>query len=756
MAAPSTMLRWRRSRRRAPAAAPLAARWRYLTPLLIFVIGICLTIVAYLVVRGWDQERLAGSFDAAASTHAQALQRTLDDDLDVLYSVRNLSLADSTVSRADFTTFLTSVFARHPGIQAVEWLPRVPENQRTLYEDAARADGLPGFTILDRTADGKSVPAAARADHFPVYYVAPLRGNQAALGIDAASLPDRRVALDAARDSGQPVATGRITLIQEQHQGYSFLVFVPVYQETAPATLAERQRTLRGFVLGAFRVQDLAAAAFGEVQDASVGIEIRDPQMPAGSQVLYRSPGADASHGALSWSGTVQAADRRWDVHIVPTAAFLADRQSTSLLPVLVRGALASAAIAAYALSLINRSRVVERLVSDRTEQLQREVQERERAERLLAGEVHAADEARGQARAILDAAGEAILLVAPDRRFVTVNRRFGELFPVPPEAIIGRRLEELSGYIDRIFVEPAALYQQVLGTASDGERRFTVVVAQRWPEPRELELFSAPVHAADSTLLGRIYAFRDVTRERAVDRMKSEFISLVSHELRTPLTSIKGYTDLLASGELGALTPDQQEFMSVIQANADRLGALINDFLDISRIESGKVELRCTALQLDLLIQGVATSLRPQITRKGQRLTLDLPPEAPAAHGDANRVTQILANLLSNATKYTPDGGAITLRLRPAGDQVRVDVQDDGIGLSAEEQRQLFTKFYRAKNRVTEEVGGTGLGLTITRSLIELHGGTLTVQSAPGVGSTFSFTLPAAETASLVRTAGG
>jgi DNA-binding response OmpR family regulator/two-component sensor histidine kinase len=173
---------------------------------------------------------------------------------------------------------------------------------------------------------------------------------------------------------------------------------------------------------------------------------------------------------------------------------------------------------------------------------------------------------------------------------------------------------------------------------------------------------------------------------------------------------------------------------------------ALINDLLDVSRIEAGAVELRFTPLNLTQLIGQVGTSLRPQINAKHQQLDIRLPQHLPAASGDASRVTQILTNLISNAHKYTPQGGTITVTAAQDGEQIRVDVQDNGIGMSQAEQEKLFTKFYRVHNRATKEVAGTGLGLAITRSLVEMHGGSISVRSEAERGATFSFTLPMTE----------
>jgi signal transduction histidine kinase len=227
-------------------------------------------------------------------------------------------------------------------------------------------------------------------------------------------------------------------------------------------------------------------------------------------------------------------------------------------------------------------------------------------------------------------------------------------------------------------------------------------------------------------------------------NRLKTEFVSMVSHELRTPLTSIQGYADLLIEDK--RIAGEQRESLTLVKKNSDRLLGLINDLLDLSCIEAGRLDLHRKSLDLARLIPEVAGSLRPLIETKRQQLTLDLGETLPAVWADADRVTQILTNLISNAHKYTLAQGSITVAARRDDGFVRVDVSDTGIGLSPEDQAQLFTKYFRAHDRSPQAAGGTGLGLVITRLLVELHGGRITVSSAPGLGSTFSFSLPTLE----------
>ena len=368
-----------------------------------------------------------------------------------------------------------------------------------------------------------------------------------------------------------------------------------------------------------------------------------------------------------------------------------------------------------------------------------------------LAAQAHAAERARSETDAVLNSVQDAIFLVGADRQVLWANQRTQEVFGVDLTKMNGLNRGEWINAFGKVFTDGEGMRSLVINTFEHPDRPVLEIVAIKWPTVRELMMYSAPVTGQSGEYHGRVFAFRDITKEREVDRMKTEFVSLVSHEFRTPLTSIKGYTDLLTSGEVGELSEDQKEFLQIVQTNADRLMALINDLLDISRLEQGRVELREGAVDVAPLIQSSLLAMQLQMQSKQQRLITNLEQPLPLVRGDIVRISQILNNLLSNAHKYTPPGGTITISAAPEGEMLRVSVADTGVGLTEEEQSHLFTRFYRAKNSATQDVGGTGLGLSITRMLVEMHGGTITVQSQPGKGSTFSFTLPTAVDAAPV-----
>jgi signal transduction histidine kinase len=370
---------------------------------------------------------------------------------------------------------------------------------------------------------------------------------------------------------------------------------------------------------------------------------------------------------------------------------------------------------------------------------------QRERTNSALADSLAEQREQEAQTLAVINGVVEALVLVAPDdHRLLSLNHQFEELFGVSEAQLVGRRLEELDWLVERVFAEPDQFRARVATTAADAHARFTETLQQAWPQKRLLELFSTPV-LSDGHFLGRLYGFRDVTHERELDRMKSEFVSQVSHELRTPLTAIKGFTEMVRDGDAGDVNEEQQEYLTIVNANVDRLVALVNDLLDISRIESGHIELEVAPIDLTTIIDSVVATMRPLLDGKTQTLTLDLEPDLPLAIGDYDRVVQVITNLVSNAHKYTQAGGLIHVRAERAGDLVRVAVKDNGIGIPAEDVPKLFSRFFRVDTSLTREVGGTGLGLSIVKSFVESQGGTVSVDTELDHGSTFAFTLPVA-----------
>ena len=225
----------------------------------------------------------------------------------------------------------------------------------------------------------------------------------------------------------------------------------------------------------------------------------------------------------------------------------------------------------------------------------------------------------------------------------------------------------------------------------------------------------------------------------------KSQFVSLVSHELKNPMTSIRGFADLIRQGMTGAVSAQARDFLNTIVDNVDQMAALVSDLSDISRIETGRLRLQLAAVPVARYIQETVGAMRPQIDARRHTLTLNVEPDLPAAHADRTRLVQIITNLLSNACKYTPEGGRLSIAARLKQAHIHVAVTDSGIGMGQEDLARLFTQFFRSEDPAVREQPGWGLGLNVTRRLVELQGGEMGVSSELGKGSTFWFTLPVA-----------
>jgi signal transduction histidine kinase len=250
-----------------------------------------------------------------------------------------------------------------------------------------------------------------------------------------------------------------------------------------------------------------------------------------------------------------------------------------------------------------------------------------------------------------------------------------------------------------------------------------------------------APLFGQDRRLVNIIANVRDITRFREADEIKSTFVSVISHELKTPVALIQGYAETLLRKDARWDPKTREESLEVILEEADRLHHLIDNLLDASRLEAGKLPLEKEPLALDALAQRVAERFRTQTD--DHEINVSFPEEFPVIRGDPTRLEQVLNNLLSNAIKYSPEGGPIDISGNPATDRVTVTVTDRGVGIPFEEQPHIFESFYRGSREYQQQTAGAGLGLYLAKAIVEAHGGEIWVDSDPGEGAAFSFSLP-------------
>ena len=374
----------------------------------------------------------------------------------------------------------------------------------------------------------------------------------------------------------------------------------------------------------------------------------------------------------------------------------------------------------------------------------------RDQAERL-GTMLRKEQEEASRSQAILEAVADGVVVTGMDNKVAFVNSSAERILDLPASHILGESLDTFGG----LFGKAASAWMQTIRGWSEDSASYQS--GDTYAEQIELDnkrivlVHLAPV-MLQKDFLGTVSIFRDITHEVEVDRLKSEFVATVSHELRTPMTSIRGYADILLLGAAGALNENQSHFLQIIKNNTERLNILVNDLLDISRIEAGRVTLAPQPLDLRDIAEDVLADVlrRSQEENKPMAISLEASRELPRVFGDSERVRQILDNLVDNAYHYTPVDGQIQVHIHVNPEnEVQVDVSDSGVGIALEDQERVFERFFRGEHPLVLSTPGTGLGLPIVKQLVEMHHGRIWMNSKgiPGEGSTFSFTLPSHQT---------
>jgi PAS domain S-box-containing protein len=382
----------------------------------------------------------------------------------------------------------------------------------------------------------------------------------------------------------------------------------------------------------------------------------------------------------------------------------------------------------------------------------------RDQAERL-GGMLRANQVEASKSRAILESVADGVLVTDFNGKITLFNATAERILQLDRDDVLGRPVRDFMGLYGnraRTLIETIERWNNDASSYHVGEY---ITERLNLDDKRIVSVILAPVTSIDE-FLGTVSIFRDITREVEVDRLKTEFVTTVSHELRTPITPIKGYADILLMGMAGPLSPDQQRAIELIKTNADRLKDLVEDLLDISKIESGGVELELAPVPVNGLVADVVAQLESRSTTENKPMTVivNVPADTPPALGDRQRLSQVISNLADNAFTYTPAGGSITISAHSEGDTLLISVEDNGIGISPQELGRIFERFYRGEDPLVMASSGTGLGLSIVQRLVEMHGGTLWVESEGlGHGSTFFVRLklapaPAETTLEAVR----
>jgi signal transduction histidine kinase len=696
----------------------LGAFAQALTFLALGLIALGATAIAWHSASSASGEEAERDFSFRGVRVAEEIaERSLDNE-QALRGAVGLFAARERVARTEWGRYveILHLAVAYPGLQSMGFARRVAPEELEAYVQGVRREGLADFTLH---------PAGARREHVVTEFVEPLEGrNRAALGYDQASDPERRAALEKARDTGRATITAHPARAQDRAGALRpvLVMFMPVYRGAAPpATTAQRRAALLGFVVAPLRLEDLLASVMGNERD--LGIELFDGPAESDAARIYRSPQLDGVRvPKYTHLQSIAVANRTWTLKTSSLPAFEKEAADDRPRIILVSGLGITTLLLALLWSVLRTRTEAVQLAGKMTQAL-RENQDR-LGLALSATGVAIFDWDIPSDTVHLSEQWAGIIGGEAGPRTITMPELESLVHPEDVAAVREKVRSLLAGEVELYRIEHR------VRTADFGWR---TILSQAKVTARDTAGRPSRVTGTNA----------DISALRELERLKNSFIATVSHELRTPLTAILGPLALVKDGETGPLSPDAQAFVDIAFANSERLAALINDILDLEKIDSGAMEFNIGAVDIAQLFER-ARHLHSGLAAQGDVALAIRAEPGLSVTGDDHRLAQVLGNLLSNALKYSPRGGTVTLAAQRSGNGVRVEVSDEGPGVPEEFRAKIFTRFAQADGTDTRSRGGTGLGLAICKTIVERLGGRIGYEPGPDRGSRFWFTLPA------------
>ncbi|MCX9158303.1 CHASE domain-containing protein [Niveibacterium sp. 24ML] len=715
-------------------------------PLAVFIFGIAVTTGIWHVARLAEAAIAHAAFERRVDELVHDIESRLAANEQALRSGVAFMYGTGFVDREmwhDFVTIL-QVDRNYQGVEGVGYAVVVRPDELEIHEAGVRAEGFPDYRLW---------PAGERELYSAVVFLEPgSPANLKFLGFDMLSESTRRAAMERARDIGAPALSGKVVLHEETASNVSVgsLLYLPVYRRGMPVdTVSRRREALMGYVYSPLGMQALFDAVRGRAAK-DLAMEVFDATYVSEDARLYRSH-ADLPAGPLfDELSSLTIAGRDWTLRVASLPAFeraqLSNRPSLVALCGLLVSLLGAALVAAI---LRTRSRAL-----------------------ALADEWSAAHrESEARVRTVMDNTADGILTLDAVRCVLSANRAAEDLLGLESADLVGRPLEEIWPWAGELLDEA----ERTKGMR-DGELRLlrdggevVLRVAISFVESasaRIAVLLLSDVTARVASeqalrqqrdLLGEQVREQMVALLKAKDdaeranQTKSEFLANMSHELRTPLHAILSFSKLSAERNETASAEKRLGYAERINQSARRLLGLINDLLDLSKLEAGKMQMAPVPCALPSLWEQCLTELEALIYGKRLRVSLTAADGLGPVCADPGRIVQVFHNLMSNAIKFSPEGGAITIRLVPESlvtargaevPAVRIEVADEGVGIPEAELEAVFDKFIQS-SKTHSGAGGTGLGLAICREIVEAHGGWIRAHQGAPAGTVMVIVLP-------------
>lgn len=680
---------------------------------------------AYLGLKAWENDRVSGDFLASVSAYEAVFQERLNAYMIELDSIARFR-ANYAFSQNQFKRFVEPIIQNYREIHVVHWVAHVPQDQRSALEGRGTGDGSASLPVLEMTGSGMQA-AQSREHYFPIVFSVSNDQGDASQGLDIASIGGwQSRLLSFAEEGGAHFVSAGTDPLSAQSR-FSYLV-MPVYVDGGIFTEQSSLDHLLGFVVAYLDVGESFEYSIARLRDGGIHVDLFDEDTAHGQRLLYSHQAKEFNqrdrlafvNEDFQFTSKIRLADHWLEIRFEPVEQFFEQHSRVQPWWAVVFGTLATFLSLVYSYRRQRYTETIESLVAARTEELAN---------------------ATAQQKAIVDNAVDGIITINERGLVSSFNPAAEGIFGYTASEVVGCNVSMLMNH------EDARLHDGYLKRYMEtGEAKVISVGREVVGRRKDGTLFPMDLAVSELNLRGGRYftgMVRDITERKRVEKLKNEFVSTVSHELRTPLTSIRGALGLVLGGASGEVPERLRAMLTIASNNTERLLLLINDILDLQKIESGKLEFHYSMFDVCDFVKKVVEENHGFAHQHSVMLLTTHLPNSAAVYGDQARLTQVLTNLISNAVKFSNAGGRVEVAAALQHNNVRISVKDYGVGIPAAFHSKMFDRFTQVDASDARKAGGTGLGLNISKSIMERHGGRIDFVSHEGIGSMFYIDLP-------------
>jgi signal transduction histidine kinase/CHASE1-domain containing sensor protein len=697
--------------------------WRNRFKTIVFPMLVMLLAVAAIVALAsrWEQDLRKDEIKKHGEVFQKLIEGRYIAHKEAISALARLVEVTPDMTYTQFEYFTRITLQDNPDIFALSFNPYVLLSQRAEFEQQMSVIGLTSaFQIKERNADGRLVVAGIRDKYAPVGFIAPLTGNESALGFDVNSDPVRRDAIQHAVKSENVALTAPIRLVQERQDRLAVLIFHPAYLNQAQVAKnlvqnSHQSNNIAGFATAVVKLDELISIATGSAMVDGLVYQIDDVTDAQHKQSLFRSDHAAAlANTDYLWRARSVFADRTWEIAIYPTTAYLHKQPTPAAWFISVIGLFFTALLQLLMLVVTGRTSLVEVKVREQTFELHQKRDELQ--------------DSNAQLNALFALSPDGFVAFSEDGLIQFANPAFEKITGISNAEIWHQHVNVLNLKLKKRAQFPEQFKGIATYFSSDGIASPQNELVLMRPQKSVLQIIGMHSDAAN---ISSILYLRDITAEAEVANLKTEFISHAAHELRTPMPSIYGYIELLMHRNFDEKM--RSEILEAMQRQAELVVNMINELLDLARIDArGGKDFNFELISLNDLISGIVADLKLEKTL--WNISLNFNAGEIKINGDRSKIRQAIMNVLTNAEKYSSSGKEIKVSILQIAGYAGVEICDHGIGMSEEQVQHVGERFWRADTSGSRP--GTGLGMSIVKELVEYHGGYVEISSKLNVGT--------------------